>query len=124
MILFKFFLPFLFVASCFFGVLFATPALSFSTLSDEELDKIGAGGETLGGQAPEGGLQALSDTELDHVAASAFQTFIWPFQYVPKGVPRLLRTVRASDGRGGFINFPVFNGSPQGRTPPPLPPQR
>ena len=92
------------------GVL-TTPTLASDLLSDEELDNLGAGGNTLGVQAPEGRLQALPDKELDLMSAAAFPTFVWPFQPIRSGIVTLLRTVPASDGKGGTFPLGIYGGT-------------
>ena len=92
------------------GIL-TTPTLAVDPLSDEVLDAIGAGGEMVGAQPPEGQLRVLQDADLDVVmASSAFSTFVWPFQYAPAQIPHLLRTVQASDGKGGSYPIGIYSG--------------
>lgn len=107
------------LASVILAGVLTTPSVAFDVLSDEELDTIGAGGYTFSSQSPEERLQPLPDKELDQVHAAAFPTFVWPFQYARSGIVTLLRTVQASDGKGGTVPIGIYRGEQFRSAPPP-----
>ena len=67
MIFLKPILSYPFVSSVLLAVLIVTPALSFTTLSDDELDAVSAAGEKAPTPLHPSGLWDLSDPELDEV---------------------------------------------------------
>ena len=107
------------------GVLVALPsAFGKSLLTDTELDTFGAGGEGLVHQAEEGDQAFLSDKDLDAITAQGLWRTVWPFQYVPNGIP-VFRGFLTYPGKEEGSTVIQFRGSPlRESTPTLLPPQR